>query len=156
VAEAADTVAVVVQPGSGDALQFIKAGIMEIPDVLVVTKADLGKVALRAQRDLNAALRSLGARDTRVLAVSSVPPPSGIDDLVEALDAHRATLNLAEARTRSRRLGALADFIAEHGERGLRDLGGRRSAVRWLAEQDPSLDQPALMAALAKRASASG
>ena len=45
VAEAADTTAVVVQPGSGDALQFLKSGIMEVPDVLVVTKADLGQVA---------------------------------------------------------------------------------------------------------------
>ena len=44
VAEAADTVAVVVQPGSGDVLQFLKAGIMEVPDVLVVSKADLGAV----------------------------------------------------------------------------------------------------------------
>ena len=60
VAEAADTVAVVVQPGSGDVLQFLKAGIMEVPDVLVVTKADLGQVAQRARRDLHAALRSLG------------------------------------------------------------------------------------------------
>src|SRR3954471_3422212 len=42
VAEVADTVAVIVQPGSGDVLQFLKSGIMEIPDVLVVTKADLG------------------------------------------------------------------------------------------------------------------
>src|SRR3712207_1888786 len=63
VADAADTVAVVVQPGSGDVLQFLKSGIMEIPDVLVVTKADLGTAALRARRDLHAALRSLGARD---------------------------------------------------------------------------------------------
>src|SRR6185436_4556140 len=38
VAEVADTIAVVVQPGSGDVLQFLKSGIMEIPDVLVVTK----------------------------------------------------------------------------------------------------------------------
>ena len=60
VAEAADTVAVVVQPGSGDVLQFLKAGIMEVPDVLVVTKADLGATAQRAVRDLRAALRSLG------------------------------------------------------------------------------------------------
>ncbi len=36
VADVADTVAVVVQPGSGDVLQFLKAGIMEVPDVLVV------------------------------------------------------------------------------------------------------------------------
>src|SRR6187455_144320 len=71
VAEAADTVAVIVQPGSGDALQFLKAGIMEVPDVLVVTKADLGVVATRAVRDLRAALRSLGARDTAVVPVSS-------------------------------------------------------------------------------------
>ena len=46
VADVADTVAVVVQPGSGDVLQFLKSGIMEIPDVLVVTKADLGQLAL--------------------------------------------------------------------------------------------------------------
>src|SRR5437764_1141017 len=45
VADVADTVAVVVQPASGDVLQFIKAGIMEVPDVLVVTKADLGRAA---------------------------------------------------------------------------------------------------------------
>src|SRR3954463_8097992 len=132
VEEIADTVAVVVQPGSGDVLQFIKAGIMEIPDVLVITKADLGQVALRARRDLHAALRSLGARDTPVIPVSSVHPVEGIGELAEALDAHRAALDLGEARTRSRRLGALADFVAEHGEAGLRALGGRRAAVRAL------------------------
>ena len=64
VADVADTVAVVVQPGSGDVLQFLKAGIMEVPDVLVVTKSDLGRVATRALADLRAALRSLGASDT--------------------------------------------------------------------------------------------
>jgi LAO/AO transport system kinase len=157
VAEAADTVAVVVQPGSGDALQFIKAGIMEIPDVLVVTKADLGQVALRAQRDLRAALRSLGERDTAVVPVSSIPPPAGIDELIAALDAHRAALDLPAARTRARRLGALADYVAEHGERGLRALGGRRAAVRWLEQRDPGLEQPALVRELeARAAEASG
>ena len=45
VEEVCDTVAVVVQPASGDVLQFLKAGIMEVPDVLVVTKADLGDAA---------------------------------------------------------------------------------------------------------------
>ena len=62
VEEVCDTVAVIVQPGSGDTLQFLKAGIMEVPDVLVVTKADLGEVATRARRDLSAALRSLESR----------------------------------------------------------------------------------------------
>jgi LAO/AO transport system kinase len=59
------------------------------------------------------------------------------------------------ARTRARRLGALADFTAEHGERGLRALGGRRAAVGWLAEQDPGLEEPALVRALEARSASS-
>jgi LAO/AO transport system kinase len=156
VADVADTVAVVVQPGSGDVLQFLKAGIMEVPDVLVVTKADLGRVAVRAISDLRAALRSLGAGETAILAVSSVAPATGIGELVDALDAHRAVIDLPARRVRGRRMHALADFIAEHGERGLRALGGRRAADKWLAECDPGLDVPALTAALednARRAS---
>jgi LAO/AO transport system kinase len=148
VEELCDTTAVVVQPASGDTLQFLKAGIMEVPDVLVVTKADLGDVALRAQRDLRAALRSLGVSDTPVVSVSSLPPASGIDALVEALDAHRDRIDIAAARLRSRRLAALADFTAEHGERALRALGGRRAAERLLADEDPSLSVAELTARL--------
>src|SRR3954452_17332884 len=88
VADVADTVAVVVQPGSGDVLQFLKAGIMEIPDLLVVTKADLGGVAQRARRDLQAAVRALGS-DAEVLMFSSVPPAQGFDELAVAVDRHR-------------------------------------------------------------------
>jgi LAO/AO transport system kinase len=153
VADVADTVAVVVQPASGDVLQFLKAGIMEIPDVLVVTKADLGRVATRAVGDLRAALRSLGARETAVVAVSSLGPPSGIQELVDAVDAHRDRLDRPARRLGARRMHALADFAAEHGDRGLRALGGRREAEKWLAEQDPGLDVPALERALAHRAS---
>jgi len=151
VADLADTVAVVLQPGSGDVLQFLKSGIMEIPDVLVVTKADLGHVATRALADLRSALRSLDATQTEVLSVSSVSPATGIAELVEALDAHRAGLDLSARRLRSRRLHALADFLAEHGERGLRALGGRREAERWLAEQDRGADASALQRALSAR-----
>jgi len=151
VAETADTVAVVVQPGAGDVLQFLKAGIMEVPDVLVVSKADLGAIAARAVRDLRLALRSLGD-DAPVLPVSSVHPVTGVDELADALAAHRAGLELPAARARARRLGALADFTAEHGERGLRALGGRRAAERFLAEQDPGLDAAALARALEARA----
>jgi LAO/AO transport system kinase len=153
VAEAADTVAVIVQPGSGDVLQFLKAGIMEIPDVLVVTKSDLGTIAQRAQRDLRAALRSVGARDTEVVAVSSIAPVQGVDELVGALDAHRARLDIDARRLGARRASALADFHAEHGDRGLRAVGGRREALKWLAGQDPGLDVPALVSALEERCS---
>jgi LAO/AO transport system kinase len=154
VAEVADTVAVIVQPGSGDVLQFLKAGIMEIPDVLVVTKADLGEVALRARRDLHAALRSLGEREVPVVAVSSVSPSSGIDELVAALDAHRERLDVAARRLAARRASALADFAAEHGDRGLRALGGRRAALRALDDADPGADVPTLLESLESRAEA--
>ncbi|MGH2853954.1 MAG: ArgK protein, partial [Solirubrobacteraceae bacterium] len=113
VAEVADTVVVVVQPGSGDTLQFLKSGIMEIPDVLVVTKADLGRVALNARRDLAAAARSLGGRSTAVLAVSSLPPPAGVDELREALAQRWLQLSadgrgaLTTRRVGARRAGAL-------------------------------------------------
>jgi LAO/AO transport system kinase len=153
VVDVADTVAVVVQPGSGDVLQFLKSGIMEIPDVLVVNKTDLGASAVRARADLGAALRSLGptAADTAVVAVSSLSPGSGIAELVDTLDEHRAALDLPARRLRGRRRHALADFTAEHGQRGLRALGGRREAERWLATQDPSSDVATLQRALEER-----
>jgi LAO/AO transport system kinase len=148
VADVADTVAVVVQPGSGDVLQFLKSGIMEIPDVLVVTKADLGDIAMRTRRDLSASLRSLGTRTTRVLAVSSLPPASGIAELVKALGEHRSELNVEARRLSIRRAGALSDFAVEHGERGVRALGGRHAAQALLADMDAGLDVAALVAAL--------
>jgi LAO/AO transport system kinase len=148
VEEVCDTVAVVVQPGSGDTLQFLKAGIMEVPDVLVVTKADLGDVALRSRRDLSQAARALGSREIPVLTVSSLPPPSGVAELADALAAHRDEIDLPARRLRSRRLTALRELVAEHGESALRALGGRREAERRLAGLDPKLDVTALVAAL--------
>jgi LAO/AO transport system kinase len=155
--EVADTVAVVVQPGGGDVLQFLKSGIMEIPDVLVVTKADLGQVAMSALRDVNASLRSLGKRSTWTVAVSALPPPTGIDELMQGFGQHWLELTkdgqrkLAERRLRARRAAALTDFAVEHGELGLRALGGRRGAAALLAGQDPGLDVPALVAALERK-----
>lgn len=148
VAEVADTVLVVVQPGSGDVLQFLKSGIMEIPDVLVVTKADMGEPALRSRRDLSAALRSLGERETLVLAVSSLSPPSGIDELIDALAEHRAAIDLPAKRAEARAAGALTDFAIEHGERAVRALGGRRATRRLLASLPEGLGERELEAAL--------
>jgi LAO/AO transport system kinase len=152
VADVADTVAVVLQPASGDVLQFLKAGIMEVPDVLVLTKADLEAPARRAMADLQAALLALGSGDTVVCAVSSMPPPAGIPALVDALDAHRARLDVPARRLRARRQHALDDYIAEYGERGVRALGGRLEAERWLEQQDPDLDVTSLGRALEARA----
>ncbi len=156
VADVADTVVVVVQPGSGDVLQFLKSGIMETPDVLVVTKADLGQIALATRRDLSAALRSLGTKETRVLSVSSLPPPQGIDELIGALEEERAGTDIAARRLRARRKGALLDFTAEHGERGLRALGGRPAADRLLEREDAGLDTQALVISLEQAADRAG
>lgn len=139
VADLCDTVAVVVQPGSGDVLQFLKAGIMEVPDVLVVTKADLEQIAMRARRDLASALRTIGARETPIVSVSSIPPTKGIDELTDALEAHRAQADIPASRVRARRLAALAEFTLERGESALRELGGRRAAEKRLGELDPGL-----------------
>jgi LAO/AO transport system kinase len=153
IAELADTVAVVVQPGSGDVLQFLKSGIMEVPDVLVVTKADLGPIALRARRDLHAALRSLGS-STPVIAVSSIPPTREFDALAQALEQqrHRCT---ALRRPQARRAGALMNFSIEHGQRSVRALGGRRAAERFLSTLEPTMSEPdledALLAELKRR-----
>jgi LAO/AO transport system kinase len=154
VADVADTVVVVVQPGSGDVLQFLKAGIMEIPDVLVVTKADLGALAARSQREVRAALRALGASATPVVTVSSLPPTQGIAELIDVLERHRAGSDLTARRVRARRANALADYIHEHGERGLRTRGGRRAAERLLEGQQPELDTAALVAVLERGARA--
>jgi LAO/AO transport system kinase len=156
VADVADTVVVVLQPGSGDTLQFLKAGIMEIPDLLVVTKADLGPLAAATLRDARGALGAVGAAATPALAVSCIAPPSGVGELVAALEQHRHGIDLPTRRLRARRAGALADYVGEHGDRGLRRLGGRRAAADWLAGRPAELDLPGLVAALEARADAQG
>jgi LAO/AO transport system kinase len=148
VEDVCDTVAVVVQPASGDVLQFLKAGIMEVPDLLVVTKADLGEAATRSRRDLGQALKAVGSGEVPVLAVSSVPPPAGIEELADALDDHRERTDLGERRVRARRGAALREFTAENGERALRDLGGRREAERLLERHEPAAGVTELVAAL--------
>jgi LAO/AO transport system kinase len=152
VAELADTVVVVVQPGSGDALQFLKSGIMEIPDLIVVAKADLGPPAVAMLADARAELRALGRPTDTALALSAIEPRTGIDELVAALDKHHAALDLPAHRLQTRRAGALAEFIAEYGNRGLRAVGGRREAQRILAAQDPKAGSAALLETLAARA----
>ncbi|PPR35367.1 MAG: putative GTPase [Alphaproteobacteria bacterium MarineAlpha6_Bin4] len=52
IANIADTVLFCVQPGSGDVLQFMKAGIVEIPDIIAITKSDLGDVAINTKNDV--------------------------------------------------------------------------------------------------------
>ncbi|WP_038013758.1 methylmalonyl Co-A mutase-associated GTPase MeaB [Terasakiella pusilla] len=88
----ADTVLFCVQPGSGDSLQFIKAGIVEIPHIVAITKADMGAPARRAMSDMKGALNLAGRMgtdpwDIPVLLLSSMHK-QGIEELVSAFDTH--------------------------------------------------------------------
>lgn len=113
VATVADTVVLCIQPGSGDSVQFMKAGVMEIPDVVAVTKADTGAAARRAVADVTGALslslRRPGGPEPAVLAVSSVTG-EGIAALVEAVDRHRPFGTAPEARA-ARRRAMLAEAV---------------------------------------------
>jgi len=130
VAGVADTVVFCVQPGSGDSLQFMKAGIVEIPHVIAVTKADLGAAAERARADVAGALSLAAASDSdwplKVLAVSA-RSGVGLDGVLEALEAHRAHLaadgRLAIARHRQSE-GWVAQSLRERfGREGVARLG---------------------------------
>jgi LAO/AO transport system kinase len=128
VAGVADTVVFCVQPGSGDSLQFMKAGIVEIPHLIVVTKADLGAAAERARTDVAGALSLATSGDwpLKTLAVSS-RSGAGMDALMAALESHRGHLGqegrLVVARHRQSE-GWLREALRERfGTRGLARLG---------------------------------
>ena len=123
VAGVGDTVVFCVQPGSGDSLQFMKAGIVEIPHLVVVTKGDMGAPAERARADVAGALSlaTAGGNDwpVKVLAVSS-RSGAGMDRLMDALEAHRDYL-AAEGRLAVTRHQQSEGWIAQ----SLRDRFGR-------------------------------
>jgi LAO/AO transport system kinase len=97
IVQAAHTVVVVSAPGLGDEIQAIKAGVLEIADIHVVSKCDRADatqtvVNLRAMLRLGAT--TMGERSTWKVPVlrSSAQNREGIDELVATIDAHRAHL----------------------------------------------------------------
>ena len=109
VAGTADTTVVMLAPGMGDGIQAAKAGILEVADVLVVNKADR-EGADRTVRDLRHAT-GLGAGSEpgawRVPVVRTVATEgTGVDDLVAAVEAHRAALGVGGLRARRVRRAA--------------------------------------------------
>jgi LAO/AO transport system kinase len=93
VMETADTTVVVTTPVAGDAVQIIKAGILEIADVFVVNKADLPGAA-RVYRELRDLVRQTkaGAEWQPPVIQTSAPAGQGVDELVEAIDRHGALI----------------------------------------------------------------
>ncbi|HET9582300.1 MAG TPA: methylmalonyl Co-A mutase-associated GTPase MeaB [Gemmatimonadota bacterium] len=126
IVSAADTTVVVLVPESGDAVQTMKAGLMEIADVFVVNKSDRPG----ADRLARAIRSTLGLRTRRE---SGWEPPvvgtvavegEGIDELVEAVDRHRE-FGLGS--------GAFARKRRERAAERVRDLVARKLERRvWL------------------------
>src|SRR6202045_909364 len=86
----ADTVVLVLMPGSGDSIQALKAGVMEIPDVIVVNKAD-SPLTDTMVREIRGVLSLGPRRDWKVPIVKTeAARGEGIEELVVELDRHRA------------------------------------------------------------------
>ncbi|WP_233624259.1 methylmalonyl Co-A mutase-associated GTPase MeaB [Actinoplanes sp. ATCC 53533] len=114
IASLADTTLVLLAPGMGDAIQAVKAGILEIADVFVVNKADRPG-ADATYRDIQGML-SLGERgpeDWRPQVVRAVAVKGeGIDDVVAAIAKHRAWLESAGRLQARREARAAAEVEA--------------------------------------------
>jgi LAO/AO transport system kinase len=117
VADAADGVVVVTAPGLGDEVQALKAGLLEIADLLVVNKGDRDG-ADRTLADLGAML-ALGARAVptllKTVAAAEATPASGVGELVVALELLRS--RPVDERTARRRRQAARQIVAIAGER---------------------------------------
>ncbi len=153
IASVADTVVLCVQPGSGDSLQYLKAGIAEIPDVAVIGKADLGSVALKAQGDLAAALaldRRADDWSVPVIPVSGARA-QGVGELLAAIAAHAGHL-ASGGRLAARRQAQAERWLAEaarseFGRHGV-ERARRAGALALVPGQAPFGALRGLLAAL--------
>jgi LAO/AO transport system kinase len=108
----ADTVVLVLQPGSGDSIQALKAGVMEIPDIIVVNKAD-HPLTDTMVREIRGVL-SLGPQEGWMppIVTAEAARGVGIEEIVSKLDEHRAYIEkegqLAERRRRNLRAEVIA------------------------------------------------
>jgi LAO/AO transport system kinase len=159
----ADTVVLVLMPGSGDSIQALKAGIMEIPDVIVINKADhpLTDTMVREIRGVlslaNLDRAADQARGWRVPIVKTEAERGrGVEELVERLDEHRAQIlaegRLQERRGRNLRNEVLALASARMRRRLEEELHGDAEFQRLLDEVvERRLDPASAAAALLER-----
>jgi LAO/AO transport system kinase len=132
VVDHADTIVLALMPGSGDSIQALKAGVMEIPDVICVNKAD-HPLANTMIREVKSVLALGPERDWKVPVVrTEASTGEGIAELLEAIDAHGKKIaeagTLAERRARNLRSEVLGIAAA----RLRRELEGRAATdPRW-------------------------
>lgn len=154
IASHAETVVLVLTPGSGDAVQALKAGVMEIPDVIVVNRAD-DPGARRFAREVRTVLAiGAGPDDRRTpIVLTDALSGTGIEELTTALDEHRTALGVDElAQRRRRNMLAKATAVALARTRRSVEAAGETAAIQALLdevmdfEHDPSAVATALLA----------
>ncbi|TMC78188.1 MAG: methylmalonyl Co-A mutase-associated GTPase MeaB [Chloroflexi bacterium] len=130
VVRVADTVCLVTVPGLGDDIQAIKAGVLEIADVLVVNKADRPG-ADETARDLAQMLSLAKDRPWKTPIVrTSAQTGDGLPQLLDAIAKHRAWSLSSGEREERRRAAARAEVEALLREALIRELEGRVGASR--------------------------
>ena len=150
----ADTVVLVLMPGSGDSIQALKAGIMEIPDVIVVNKSDHPLTGTMV-REIKGILGLAPERDWTVpIVTTEAVRGEGVDELLERIAEHRAHIEsqgtLSERRRRNLRaeiVGLAAARLRRRLEEGLdEDPEFRRLLDEVVARQmDPASAAVALL-----------
>jgi len=144
-----DSLVFVAQPAAGDLIQFMKAGILEWPDIFFVNKSDLGDAATRTAAELRAGLELGRRRD------AEFPPPVlcgsardglGIDELIDALDAHREHLlssGVLDSRREDGRAARIRSALTtRYGRFGLARLHGQLEIEFFMRERaDVSVDR---------------
>ena len=108
----ADTVVLVLMPGSGDSIQALKAGVMEIPDVIVVNKAD-HPLTDTMVREIKGVL-ALGPREGWQVPIvkTEAARGTGVDELAEKLVAHRAYIEAEGTLSERRRRNLMNEVLA--------------------------------------------
>jgi LAO/AO transport system kinase len=158
----ADTIVLVLMPGSGDSIQALKAGVMEIPDVIVINKADnpLTDTMVREIRgvlslaNLDATPEEVGRAWRVPIVKTEAARGDGVAELVERLAEHRAHIlaagQLAERRRRNLRNEVLSIATARMRRRledDLREDAEFRKLLEQVVERrlDPASAATALL-----------
>ncbi|MFL5827537.1 MAG: methylmalonyl Co-A mutase-associated GTPase MeaB [Thermoleophilaceae bacterium] len=134
----ADTVVLVLMPGSGDSIQALKAGVMEIPDVIVVNKAD-HPLTDTMIREIRGTLSLAPQGDWRVPIVrTEAARGEGVDELAEKIREHREHIREAgtlEERRRRNLMNEVIGLAAYRMRRGLEEQVREDDEVQALLDE---------------------
>jgi LAO/AO transport system kinase len=138
-----DVLVYVATPGAGDSLQFMKAGILEYPDIFIVNKADLGAAASRTATELQGGVslgqRGASAEKPKVVLISA-RDRTGVDELIECIDAHIGQQSNCDGLRARRKDGRTSQILRvlerRYGTFGIERIGGRQVLLDRVGKAD--------------------